>query len=144
MTNIPSVLLDYIRGLMDHDVPRIAATVADDLRFITPAAIVDKARFLGFLRALYAAFPDWAYEHDEPEPRADEIAVKWRQSGTHAGALILPDILFAPTGKRVTIPGQFFFYCVRGDRIVQIRPEPIVGGAPQGILQQIGVAWPIS
>lgn len=143
MTTIPSVLLTYINGLETHDVAKIGSTVADDLRFVTPTDIVDKERFLSFLHALYAAFPDWNYEHDEPEMRGPEIAVKWRQSGTHAGALNLPGLpSVAPTGKLVRIPEQFFFYRVRDDRIVEIRPEPIAGGAPQGILQQIGVAWP--
>jgi len=46
------------------------------------------------------------------------------------------------TGKKVTIPEQFFFYRVRGDQIVEIRPDPIAGGAPKGIFEQIGVEWP--
>jgi hypothetical protein len=131
-------------SLERHDVPRIAATVADDLRFITPAAVVNKERFLSFLRALYAAFPDWAYDHDEPELRGDEIAVKWRQRGTHTGALFLPGAAaVVPSGKKVEIPEQFFFYRVRDDRIMEIRPEPIPSGAPQGILEQIGMEWPV-
>jgi predicted ester cyclase len=143
METIPSVLFAYINGLKSHDVPKIAVAVADDLRFITPAATADKERFLSFLRALYAAFPDWTYDPDEPELRADQIAVKWRQGGTHTGTLCFPGIpAVAPTGKKVVIPAQFFFYRVRDDRIVEIRPEPIAGGAPQGILQQIGAEWP--
>jgi predicted ester cyclase len=142
MRTVPSVLLAYIDGLKTHDVPRIAGTVADDLCLITPAGVADKERFLSFLRALYAAFPDWTYDSDEPELQADEIAVKWRQGGTHTGTLALPGIpAVAPTGKRVEIPEQFFFYRVRDDRIVEIRPDPIVGGAPRGILQQIGAEW---
>jgi predicted ester cyclase len=143
MTNVPPVLLAYIKGLRAHDVSQIAAAVDDDLRFITPPAILDKQRFLGFLQALYAAFPDWSYEHDEPELRGDEIAVRWRQCGVHAGTLALHGIpAVAPTGKKVQIPEQVFFYRLRGDRIVEIRPEPISGGAPEGILRQIGVEWP--
>jgi len=144
MKAIPRVLLAYIEGLKGHDVKKIAGTVADDLRFITPATTVGKERFLNFLRALYAAFPDWQYEHDEPEVRADEIAVKWRQGGTHTGTLALPGIEVAATGKKVRIPDQFFFYQLREGQIVQIRPEPIAGGAPLGILEQIGVEWPSS
>ena len=47
-----------------------------------------------------------------------------------------------PTGKEVKIPEQLFYYRLRGGRIVEIRPEAIPGGAPQGILEQIGVEWP--
>ena len=77
MNTIPPALLEYIAGLNAHDVDRIATTVAEDLRFITPASTVNKERFLSFLHALYAAFPDWHYDNDEPELRGEEIAVKW-------------------------------------------------------------------
>jgi hypothetical protein len=46
------------------------------------------------------------------------------------------------TNKKVTIQEQFFFYRARGDQIVEIRPDPIVGGAPQGIFEQMCVEWP--
>jgi predicted ester cyclase len=124
-------------------VDKIATTVAEDLSFITQASTVDKGQFLSFLRALYAAFPDWHYDHDEPELRDDGIAMKWRQCGTHTGTLALPGMVeVPPTGKKVMIPEQFFFYLVRGDQIVEIRPELIAGGPPQGIFEQIGVEWP--
>ena len=48
----------------------------------------------------------------------------------------------SPTMRRVTIPEHFFFYKVRDEKIVEIRPEPIPGGAPRGILEQIGVEAP--
>jgi predicted ester cyclase len=142
MNNIPPGLLEYIAGLKAHDVNKIATAVGEDLCFITQASTVNKERFLSFLRALYAAFPDWHYDHYEAELRGDEIAVKWRQSGTHSGTLALPGMIAVPmTGKKVTIPEQYFFYRVRGDLIVEIRPDPIAGGAPQGISEQIGVEW---
>jgi predicted ester cyclase len=143
MPTIPPVLLAYIAGLKAHDVAKIASTVADDLRFVTHSAVVDKNRFLSFLRALYAAFPNWSYDHDEPELRGHQIAVKWRQGGTHTGALALPDRpAITATGKRVKIPEQFFFYRLADERITEIKPEPIAGGAPQAILEQIGAEWP--
>ena len=142
-STVPPVLLESIAGLKAHDVDKIATTVGEDLRFITQASIVNKGRFLSFLRVLYAAFPDWHYDHDEPELQGNIIAVKWRQGGTHTGTLALPGMDAVPaTGKKVTIPEQFFFYRVRGDKIVEIRPDPIAGGAPQGIFEQIGVEWP--
>ena len=142
MNTIPPVLLFYIAGLETHDVEKIATTASDHLRFITQVSTVDKGRFLSFLRAPYAAFPDWHYDHDEPELRDDGIAVKWRQCGTHTGTLALRGMVAVPaTGKKVTIPEQFFFYRVRGDKIAEIQPEQIAGGAPQGIFEQNGVEW---
>ena len=46
----------------------------------------------------------------------------------------------AATGRAVTIAEQYFFYKTRDDQIVEIRPDPVPGGAPGGILEQIGVA----
>ena len=128
MKTIPPVFFIYIAGLKALDVNAIAMTVAEDLHFITQGSTRDKGQFLSFLRALYAAFPEWHYDHDEPELRDDGIAVKWRQGGTHTGTLAFPGLAAVPaTGKKVTIPEQFFFYRVRGNQLVEIRPDPITG-----------------
>ena len=138
MSAIPEALNTYIEGLEVHNVDRIAATVSEDLAFITPARSLGKEEFLQMLRALYAGFPDWHYDHDEPERRGDVIAVKWRQGGTHTGTFAWPGLApILATGRTVTIPEHFFFYRVRDDRLVEIRPEPVPGGAPGGILEQI-------
>jgi predicted ester cyclase len=140
---VPAVLGDYIDGLEAHDVERIAGTVSDDLAFVTPMAVLGKGPFLQMLRALYAGFPDWHYDHDSPELRGGAIAVRWRQGGTHTGTFALPGLAPVPaTGRVVQIPEHYFFYRVRGDRVVEVRPEPVPGGAPGGILEQIGVPGP--
>ena len=41
------------------------------------------------------------------------------------------------TDKMVTIPDQYFFYRIRDNHIVEIRPDPTPDGAPHGILKQI-------
>lgn len=141
---IPPVIGRYIEGLKAHDVDRVAATVADDLAFVTPARTLTKPQFLTFLRALYAGFSDWRYDHDAPRLLADgAIAVRWRQGGRHTETLALPGFDAVPaTGRPVAIPEQDFFYRVAGDLIVEIRPDPVPGGAPRGIFEQIGVALP--
>ena len=143
MNSIPPVLWTYIEGLKNHDVEGIGRTVSEDLAFITPSKTLNRREFLQMLRAIYAGFPDWHYEHDAPELRQTVIAVKWRQGGTHTGTLALPGSTPIPaTGKTVRIPEHSFFYVVRGDAIAEIRPEPVPGGAPGGILEQIGVTRP--
>ena len=143
MTAIPPILWSYIDGLKQHNAEHIAETVSDDLIFIGHANHLNKSQFLEMLRALYTAFPDWHYEHASPIWQGDLISVCWRQSGTHTGPFVLPGIpTILPTGKRVQIPDQDFYYRVNVDRIVEIRPDPVVGSAPRGILQQIGVASP--
>ena len=143
MSGGPPVLDRYIEGLKAHDVEKIAGTVSEDLEFISAGRTLAKAQFLAMLRAFYSAFPDWRYDHDPPEERDGILAVKWRQGGTHTGTLALPGLEpVAATRRSVKIPEQRFFYTIRGDRIARIRPDPIPGGAPRGILEQIGVATP--
>jgi hypothetical protein len=140
---VPPVLLRYMAGLKAHDVDAILDTVADALRFESHGRVLDKAAFGGMLRALYTGFPDWHYDHDAPGTENGWWYVLWRQSGTHDGTFALPGLAPIPaTGRPVRIPPQRFYYRVEEDRIVVIRPDPIEGGAPKGILQQIGVAQP--
>src|SRR5581483_11740049 len=102
-----------MEGLRAHDVVRIAATVADEMAFVTAARTLNKEHFLRMLVALYTGFPDWAYDHDPPERREEVLAVKWRQGGTHTGTFALPGLDPIPaTGRRVTIPPHYFFYKV--------------------------------
>ena len=92
------------------------------------------------LGALYAAFPDWHYDHDEPESCDNRFAIKWRQGGTHTAELALPGFPPVPaTSRNVTIPAHYFFYRIHEDTIVEIEPEPVPGGAPGGIFKQIGI-----
>jgi len=139
MHAFPPVLRSYFEGLKTHDVKKIGLAVADDLDFVTPLGTLSKDQFLSIVSAIYAGFPDWHYEHCEPEFREEVIAVKFRQGGNHTGTLAMPGfVAVQATGKHVSIPEHYFFYKLRGEQIVEIRPEPIPGGAPFGILAQVG------
>jgi hypothetical protein len=141
MAEVPPVLQRYINGLKTHDVQLVASAVSDDLAFVTPSRTLNKPQFLDMLRALYEAFADWHYDHLPPEVSEEAIAIKWRQCGTHSGIFAMPGLdPIDATGRTVTIPEQYFFYKIRDDQIIEIRPDPVPGGAPQGILVQIGVA----
>ena len=141
---IPKALLTYMAGLKAHDVDLIASTFADKIQFVTPTKILGHDQILEFLAALYRGFPDWSYEHDEPVIFEDmTYGVKWRQGGTHTGPLEFPgfDGVMA-TDKSVVIPEHYFFYRVYKNKLVEIRPDPVPGGAPRGIFEQIGVSLP--
>ena len=134
----------YVAGLKAHDVAAIGASLADEVRFVTPVKTMDKTSILEFLAALYAGFPDWSYDYDEPVRRDDgSYSILWRQGGTHTAMLALPGFEAVPaTGKTVVIPEQRFFYLVGTEGLTEIRPDPIPGGAPRGIFEQIGVEQP--
>jgi steroid delta-isomerase-like uncharacterized protein len=56
----------------------------------------------GFLRRLFAAFPDLNFEVTYKIARGDNVAEQWFIRGTHLGTFMgIP-----PTGRRVEIPGM--------------------------------------
>ena len=140
----PAALLLYMDGLRKHDIEIIGRSLADTLRFVTPVRWMDKAQTLAFLTALYAGFPDWHYDNDPPELQADASwGVRWRQGGTHTQTLALPGFAPVPaTDRQVAIPEHYFYYKVSEGGLIEIRPDPVPGGAPRGIFEQIGVALP--
>ena len=141
---VPPALELYIDGLKSHDLEKIGASFADGIVFVTPARTMVRDEILAFLGALYRGFPDWNYDQDPPVPREDGmIGVLWRQGGTHTETLEFPGFeAYSATGKSVAIPEQFFYYRVAENGLTEIRPDPVPGGAPRGIFEQIGVALP--
>ena len=141
---IPTPLALYMDGLRNHDLGKIEVSFARDIRFVTPARTMECSEILSFLSALYRGFPDWTYDNDPPVLTEEgAIGVKWRQGGTHTGALAFPGFDSYPaTGRKVTIPAHFFYYLVDDLGLHEIRPDPIPGGAPRGIFEQIGVDQP--
>ena len=134
----------YVEGLKAHDVCAIGKTLSEEVKFVTLAKTMEKTSILEFLAALYAGFPDWSYDHDELVRRDEEsYSILWRQRGTHTARLAFPGFAAVrATGKIVVIPEQRFFYRLGEEGLTEIRPDPIPGGAPRGIFEQIGVEQP--
>ena len=144
MTSIPEPLALYMKGLRTHDIDMIAASFSDETVFTTPVRTMNKSETLDFLTSLYTGFPDWHYDNDPPEfCEGITWRVNWRQGGTHSHALALPGFpIVEATHKSVKIPEHFFYYRVTDDAMIEVRPDPVPGGAPRGIFEQIGVELP--
>ena len=141
---IPPPLALYMEGLRSHDLAKIEDSFAGDIRFVTPTRTMGSGEILSFLAALYRGFPDWTYDNDPPVLAGNgAIGVKWRQGGTHTATLAFPGFDSYPaTNRKVTIPEHFFYYLVDDLGLHEIRPDPVPGGAPRGIFEQIGVEHP--
>lgn len=144
LATLPAPLSLYMEGLHTHDLQKIGDSFAETIRFVTPARTMEREDILAFLGALYRGFPNWSYDHDPPVLCEDGmIGVNWRQGGTHTEALEFPGFdAYAATHKEVTIPEHYFYYRVNEQGLTEIRPDPVPGGAPRGIFEQIGVELP--
>jgi hypothetical protein len=144
LAEIPERLQQYMDGLRTHDIEKIGGSFAEGIQFVTPVKTMGHKAILAFLQALYRGFPDWSYDNDPPVLKEDgAIGVLWRQGGTHTETLAFPGFdAVSATGKSVTIPEHHFFYRVDDHGLSEIRPDPVPGGAPRGIFEQIGVELP--
>jgi hypothetical protein len=137
-------LASYVEGLKSHDIATIGESLSENIKFVTSVKTMGKPAILEFLTALYAGFPDWNYDHNDPVRDSDgSYSILWRLGGTHKATLDLPGFAtVAATGKKVVIPEQRFFYRIGSEGLTEIRPDPVPGGAPGGIFEQIGVNRP--
>jgi hypothetical protein len=87
-TSSPQVLIDYVSSLVDHDLDGIAATLAEDLIFVSATRILDKQQFIAMLSALYAGFRDWNHGHEGIEGRSEGNYVGSGLGGRWGQALV--------------------------------------------------------
>ena len=145
MSEAEQVVRSYFDALEAKDLVRVDAVVSPDLVFVTPLKPLGKQDLLRLLRAVFDAFPDWRFDHQELVTSGDIVKTKLRMAGTHTGMFVPPLRVLKPinaTGRKVVLPEQEFVYHVEGGKIVRIVPEPVPDGGIPGLLKQIGVTLP--
>jgi predicted ester cyclase len=91
--------------------------------------LVDLDGLKGFAGAFRGSFPDWHSTFEELIAEGDRVAERWIGRGTHRGELQG----FAPTDRRVEVPGSVFYRIVDG-KIVEFRGQLDM----MGLMQQLG------
>jgi predicted ester cyclase len=140
------VMERYLAALAAHDVDQVETLTTDDLRFVTEEGDLRRSAYLETLRALFAAFPDWRFDHGRLRVGWDHASVELRMEGTHTGTLVLPVPGVEPipaTGRAVVLPAQDYTFLISQGCIVRIEPMRVVGGGIPGLLDQIGSDLPL-
>ncbi len=118
-------------------------TYTDDLKFSGPVpAPIGRTEYVGLLKSLIAAIPDWKFNAKDYSFSGDTVKVTFAITGTHTEALrpIVPgmDGLRA-TYRRIKLPDEPTTIKVRGDKICEIIGSTVPGGGVMGLLDQLGV-----
>ena len=143
MANAREVSDRYTDAINAHDADALAALYAEGAGLQEPAGeFLGREAVIQYWQRFFEAFPDLNGRDVFKAENGDTAINEWTFSGTNSGPMETPEGTIPATGKRVTIPEHYFFYRVCGEKIVEIRPEPVPGGAPRGILEQIGVELP--
>lgn len=124
----------WIEGLNRGDVSAADAAFAPDcVVHITgvPAAFHGVGQWKGFIKGMLNAFPDLRFTMEDQLVQGDQVAFRWRATGTHNGPLGAAP----PTGKTVEVDGLII------DRVVGGKVQERWEQWDQSImLQQLGFA----
>lgn len=128
-----------------NDYEAAAAYLHDDLKLTGPFAEPQtKNMWIGCMKGMLSAFPDWNFNASEIEGSA-EAGVKFNVQiiATYKGDLMIPDGPTVPaTNKSVSMPREPGTATFKDGKILEMKmtagPDAVIGG----ILEQIGFEPP--
>jgi hypothetical protein len=134
-----AAVLDLLHALEEQDSRQAESFLTDDCRVHgLSSAPLDGAQFIGVMRELVRAMPDFTFnaamEQGEPP------ALKIQMNGTQVGTLDLRALGFPvlkATGVEMLLPGETVTFSMRGGRIDSLHFETVPGGGIEGILEQL-------
>ena len=125
------VVLRFMR-LMDgrpSDLDVLDEVLDPDLRLQLGAAHLDRNQTKEFIRAVYAAFPDYTHAPEEILSIGDRVVLRATNRATHSGDFQG----IAATGRRISF-GQIAIYRMVDGKIAEIWEEADL----LGLMQQLG------
>jgi predicted ester cyclase len=111
------------------DLDVLDEVLAPDLRLQLGAAHLDRNQTKEFIRAVYAAFPDYTHTPEEILATGDRVVLRTTNRATHRGDFQG----IAPTGRRISF-GQIAIYRMADGKIAEIWEEADLFG----LMQQLG------
>ena len=125
------VVLRFMR-LMDGvppDLDVLDEVLAPDLQLQLGASHLDRTQTKDFIRAVYAAFPDYTHTPEETLAVGDRVVLRTTNRATHSGDFQG----IAPTGRRISF-GQIAIYRIADGKIAEVWEEADL----LGLMQQLG------
>jgi predicted ester cyclase len=127
-----------------NDVQTLSDLVADDFVLTGPVPQpVGKQEFIGLMRIIHAAMPDFAFNVSSFEGHGDTVIAKSRITATHTGVLALPGMPPIPaTGKKVALPEEVQTYTLKNGKLQSLITDARPDAGIPGMLAQLGVTIP--
>ena len=125
------VVLRFMR-LMDSapsDLDALDEVLASDLRLQLGASHMNRAQTKDFIRAVYAAFPDYTHTGEEILAISDRVVLRTTNRATHSGDFQG----IAPTRRRISF-GQIAIYRIVAGKIAEVWEQADL----LGLMQQLG------
>ena len=138
---------DIVRKTMETlesgDVENAGSFLSDDFEITGPIPErMNKLQFLGLMKGLISAMPDFSFNPSEIKEEGGKVSMKIHVNGTHTGLLNLAAIGIPPlhaTGVEVVLPEEPVTVTVKDGMIVSAKLNPVPGGGATGALEQLGI-----
>jgi len=142
----------FMEALELKDYERAASNLADSMFFsgFTPKPL-PKDQFIAVMSGLTEGFPDLSYmfhgakEVDNTSEGAS-VTGTVHITGTQTDSFQLPPLGIGPvpqTAQSISLPEETWDYLVREGMIASIRVDHVPGGDMEGLLNQLGIDYPI-
>jgi predicted ester cyclase len=130
-----------IACLEKKDVEQAGTFMHDDYQCNGPMSDpLNKAQFMGLMKALFLALPDWSFHPRELKEKDDWVEFKVQIKATHEGMLagIFPGMTpFAATGKKIALPEEHVHCTVKDGKVFTVKVDS-KGGWVGEVLGQLG------
>jgi len=103
---------------------------------------LNKAQFLGLMKALFSALPDWSFHPRELKEQDQSVTFSVQVTATHAGMLagIFPGMTPIPaTGKKIAFPSEHVDCTVKDGKVFRVKVDSKQGWVAE-VLAQLGHA----
>ncbi|MHB9154564.1 MAG: nuclear transport factor 2 family protein [Endomicrobiales bacterium] len=140
---VPSDIVEKLLGALEEGNLSAAAPHLSDDFIITgliPEAM-NKNEFLGLMKGLVAAMPDFSFNVSDAREEGDRVRLLTHLRGTHTQPLNLSAIgipPFPPTGVEVVLPEETMEFSVREGKVFAAQLVSGPGGGLRGLLRQLG------
>jgi predicted ester cyclase len=134
-------------GLIDsHDLAGLQDLLAEDCIAKGDTMEIPKQQFIEYLEALFTAFPDFKFSHNDFREEGEMISFRVEEQGTHTGLLDLTPfgvpLSLPATSKPFKTPETKHTIRVAEGKVSYISEEQVEGGGLAGVLAQLGVSLP--
>jgi predicted ester cyclase len=133
-----------MRAWEQNDEATLSSLVNDDFVLSGPVPQpLGKHEFIGMMKAMLAAFPDFKFNGVVAEERGDTVVVKSHITGTHTGTLVLPGLPPIPaTGKKVSQPEEQQEFTLVNGKLSKLTTDARPDAGIPGMLAQLGTPLP--
>jgi hypothetical protein len=120
----------------------------DDFRFTGAVPMpLDRDQYVEVMNKVCKGVPDWKFNYHDIHVDGQTVVVPVQVTGTHTRTLpgLMPGMPDLPaTNRSFRLPPEEIKVTFRGDRISNVHVDPVPGGGVQGMLEQLGVAIPVT